>query len=456
MSSPERISDDTDDTDTVTSSGHPRPVAVPDLEVVAGPPQQPVIDPLRWPDVASVPSGRLHATVAQRLFLSIAARLDIQVISPERILGGGGRPGDPVMRLHQPQAFYRRIGNSGLIGFGESYMAGDWDADDLAGLLTVFAREMATLIPPRLQRLRDVVVQHQPRLHHGTTAASKRNIAHHYDLSNELFALFLDPTLSYSSALFEEQPGANRLIPNAGRLDLEAAQVRKVERLLDVVATGPGMSLLEIGSGWGELAIRAAQRGACVTTITLSERQRDLARERAQAAGVAERVDVQLCDYRAVHGTYDAVVSVEMIEAVGAEFWPIYFRTLDDRLRPGGRVGLQAITMPDDRMRASRDTFTWIQKYIFPGGLIPSVPAIERHVAKDTTLTVVDRHSFGLHYARTLAVWRETFEAEADAVDALGFDHVFRRMWSLYLAYSEAGFRSGYLDVHQYVFAKER
>jgi cyclopropane-fatty-acyl-phospholipid synthase len=165
-------------------------------------------------------------------------------------------------------------------------------------------------------------------------------------------------------------------------------------------------------------------------------------------------VDIQLCDYRDATGQYDAVVSVEMIEAVGAEFWPIYFRTLDERLKPGGKVGLQAITMPDDRMLASRDTFTWIQKYIFPGGLIPSIQAIERHVSRDTTMSVLDRHSFGLHYARTLAIWRETFEARAEEVDALGFDATFRRMWSLYLAYSEAGFRSGYLDVYQYVFTK--
>ncbi|MCW2549821.1 MAG: Cyclopropane-fatty-acyl-phospholipid synthase [Mycobacterium sp.] len=412
------------------------------------------IDPKRWPDVARVPGGRIRAGIAERLVVSVFKRLQLQVLLPDGQVQGGGRPGDPVMRIRRPDDFYRRVAASGLIGFGESYMAGDWDADDLAGLLTVFAHEMSTLIPPRLQRLRDVVVQHQPHLHRGTTQASKRNISHHYDLSNELFALFLDPTLSYSSALFEPAPGANRLLPHATRDDLETAQIRKLERLLDVVGVGSGMSVLEIGSGWGELAIRAAMRGANVTTITLSERQRELALRRVAAAGVADRVDIQLCDYRDATGQYDAVVSVEMIEAVGAEFWPIYFRTLDERLVPGGKVGLQAITMPDDRMRASRDTFTWIQKYIFPGGLIPSIQAIERHVAHDTTLSVLDRRSFGLHYARTLALWRESFEAQADAVEDLGFDGTFRRMWSLYLAYSEAGFRSGYLDVYQYVFTK--
>ena len=329
--------------------------------------------------------------MAKRLIEGVLGRLDLQVLLPEGKVIGGGRIGDPVMRLLRPEAFYRRVGASGLIGFGEAYMAGDWDADDLSGLLTVFAHEMATLIPPKLQRLRDIVVQHQPRLHRGTTTATKRNISHHYDLSNELFALFLDPTLSYSSAIFEETPGANRLPPQADASNLESAQVRKIERLLDGVGAGPGMTLLEIGTGWGELALRAAKRGAKVTSITLSEQQRDLALERVAAAGVADRVDIQLCDYRDVAGQYDAIVSVEMIEAVGGEFWPVYFRTLDEHLLPGGKVGLQAITMPDDRMQASRDTFTWIQQYIFPGGLIPSVQAIERNIAKHTTMTVLDR-----------------------------------------------------------------
>jgi cyclopropane-fatty-acyl-phospholipid synthase len=412
------------------------------------------VDASRWPDIATLPEGRLRTQVAKRLIEGVLGRLELQVLLPEGQVIGGGRIGDPVMKLLRPEAFYRRVGASGLIGFGEAYMAGDWDAEDLSGLLTVFAHEMATLIPPKLQRLRDIVVQHQPRLHRGTTTATKRNISHHYDLSNELFALFLDPTLSYSSAIFEETPGANRLPPQADASNLESAQVRKIERLLDGVGAGPGMTLLEIGTGWGELALRAATRGATVTSITLSEQQRDLALERVAAAGVADRVNIQLCDYRDVAGQYDAIVSVEMIEAVGGEFWPVYFRTLDEHLLPGGKVGLQAITMPDDRMQASRDTFTWIQKYIFPGGLIPSVQAIERNIAKHTTMTVLDRHEFGLHYAQTLAVWRESFEAHREEVDALGFDATFRRMWSLYLAYSEAGFRSGYLDVYQYIFAK--
>jgi cyclopropane-fatty-acyl-phospholipid synthase len=438
----------------VTTTAEPNP-SVSTAPAAAAPLRTHSIDARRWADVAAVPERPVRAWIAERLFRRIVKQLPLRVAFPQGEVIGGAGADLPVMRLHNPSAFFQRLGATGLIGFGEAYMAGDWEADDLSGVLTGFGRQMAALVPPRLQRLRDVVVQHQPRRHRGTASASRRNISHHYDLSNELFALFLDPTLTYSSALFEAVPGANRVAPTATAADLEAAQVRKVERLLDGVGAGPQTSLLEIGTGWGELALRAAQRGARVTSITLSQEQQTLARQRVQATGVADRVDIQLRDYRSTGGQFDAVVSVEMIEAVGAEFWPIYFRTLDARVRPGGRVGLQAITMPDDRMQASRDTFTWIQKYIFPGGLIPSVEAIEKAVATHTSLAVRDRFDFGLHYAETLKIWRETFETKADEVDALGFDTTFRRMWSLYLAYSEAGFRSEYLNVYQYVFAKQ-
>ncbi len=423
-------------------------------------PTSATVDAVTWPDVAKVPGGRFPATgaisarIAERLFRHVASRLAVRVRLPDGTAFGAGQPDAPVMVLRRPDAFYRRVGAGGLIGFGEAYMAADWDTDDLAGLLTIFAEHMATLVPPRLQRLRDVAVQHQPSRHRGDAAASRRNIAHHYDLSNSLFALFLDPTMTYSSALFDQPADANRVPPTAPASQLEEAQLRKIDRLLDATGVGAGTALLEIGTGWGELALRAARRGAQVTSITLSEEQQELARRRMAEAGVADRVDVQLCDYRSTTGLYDAVVSVEMIEAVGHEFWPVYFGVVNDRLRAGGRFGLQAITMPDDRMQASRDTFTWIQKYIFPGGLIPSVEAIERTVREHTTMTVRDRFGFGLHYAHTLELWRARFEARAGEVEALGFDAVFRRMWSLYLAYSEAGFRSGYLDVYQYVFTK--
>ncbi|MFF4631171.1 class I SAM-dependent methyltransferase [Streptomyces griseorubiginosus] len=402
-------------------------------------------DAARWPDVVAVPRpSRPRDTVTAALVRRALRGLPLRVrLAGSDDLGLGG----PVLQVHDPAAFHARIGTGGLVGFGESYMAGEWDAPDLVAALTVLAAHAADLIPAPLQRLRGLWAPRHPHEERNTPDGSRANISRHYDLSNDLFALFLDDTLSYSSAVFRGFPADRDL--------LAAAQHRKIDRLLDLADVGVGTRLLEIGTGWGELALRAAARGARVTSLTLSAEQRSLALQRVRAAGLEDRVSVELCDYREATGQYDAVVSVEMIEAVGAEFWPVYFRTLDARLAPGGRVALQAITMPHARMLASRDTFTWIHKYVFPGGLIPSTEAIE-HTARDhTALRLARRDAFGAHYAETLRLWRERFSERADEVAALGFDETFRRLWTFYLAYSEAGFRSGYLDVQQYLFTKE-
>ncbi len=403
------------------------------------------VDPERWPDVAAVPRASWPVrAVTESLVGRALRRLPLRVRSVGgTTLGLGG----PLIEVRDPDAFHARIGTRGLIGFGESYMAGEWDAPDLVGALTVLAAHAADLVPAPLQRLRGLWAPRQPDAQRNTPDGSRNNISRHYDLSNDLFAAFLDETLTYSSAVFRGFPADWSL--------LAAAQHRKIDRLLDLAEVGEGTRMLEIGTGWGELALRAAARGAHVTSLTLSEEQRALALERVREAGYAHRVSVELCDYRAARGTYDAVVSVEMIEAVGAEFWPVYFRTLDERLAPGGRVALQAITMPHQRMLAARDTHTWIQKYIFPGGLIPSTEAIEETAHDHTGLVVAARDGFGAHYADTLRLWRQRFTDRADDVAALGFDATFRRMWTFYLAYSEAGFRAGYLDVQQYLFIKE-
>jgi cyclopropane-fatty-acyl-phospholipid synthase len=224
-----------------------------------------------------------------------------------------------------------------------------------------------------------------------------------------------------------------------------------MDGILDQAGVRKGTRMLEIGSGWGALAVRAAQRGAHVTTITISQEQANLARARFAEAGpdVASRIDLQLMDYREVQGSYDAIVSVEMIEAVGEEYWPVYFSTIDEHLAPGGTVSIQAITMADHRYRATRNSYGWIQKYIFPGGLLPSPEAIDRTLAQHTTLAVTGRRSLGPHYARTLRMWRDRFDANWPAINAQGFDETFRRMWEFYLAYCEAGFTTGYLDVLQ-------
>ena len=406
-----------------------------------------------WPDIAKVPTNATRARIARVLFERVVRKLPLHVLLPDgRVLGAGGLTG-PVMRMRRPEAFYLRIGESGLVGFGEAFMAGDWETDDLAGVLEVFAAKVGELIPPSLQRLRDVALLRHPSSDAQTKSNQKKNIERHYDLSNDLFTLFLDDTMTYSSALFDSP---HQLRPTATFDDLADASRRKVDRLLDAAGVTEGSTVLEIGTGWGELALRAAGRGARVHSITLSVEQRELALDRVRAAGLDHLVTIDLCDYRDVQGTFDAVVSVEMIEAVGYQYWPEYFAVLDKHLKPGGKVGLQAITMPHDRMVASRDTFTWIHKYIFPGGLIPSVTAIEQSVFAHTSLRITDRFAFGQHYAETLRLWREQFEAHADQVAGLGFDDTFRKMWSLYLAYSEAGFASGYLDVYQFVFEKGR
>ena len=434
-------------------------------------PQRPVVDPVRWPDLVAT-RHRLRATlesaVARRLFLSVAHRLAVRVELEDRVVGGAADdPGAPVMHLRHPEAFFRAVGAKGLIGFGESYMTGDWDSPDLAAVLEVFAAEMATLVPAPLQALRAAYVARAPGTERNTTTNTRSNIARHYDLSNDMFATFLDEGLSYSSALFAAQERAGTPVageqvvvsePLAGEDaagTLADGQLRKIERVLDAAAVGPGSRVLEIGSGWGELAIRAAERGASVLTITLSSEQRDLARERVAAAGHADRVDVELLDYRLVEGRFDAVVSVEMIEAVGHEYWRDFFQTIDRLLAPGGRVALQAITMPHDRMLATRYTYTWINKYIFPGGFLPSTEAIDAITREHTGLRVVRRLSFGQHYARTLRLWDEQFADRLEQVRRLGFDDVFVRMWHFYLDYSRAGFSSGYLDVQQIELARE-
>jgi len=407
------------------------------------------VNAARWPDVAMIPDSRARAAVARALFRRVTARLPVRVVTAVGTTGGGGE-GAPRLLLHRPGDFYRRLGAGGLIGFGESYMAGDWDADNLPGLLSVFAARMTTLVPRPAQALRRWYMPRMPAAEDGTPDGARRNIQRHYDLSNDLFALFLDETMTYSAAEFDDLDGSlSPPLAEAKEDSLAKAQRRKVDRILDLAAVGPGSRVLEIGTGWGELAIRAARRGARVDSITLSQEQRELARGRAARAGVAGRVSINLRDYRDATGSYDAIVSVEMIEAVGDTYWPVFFATLDRLLAPGGRIGLQAITMAHDRMLATRNSYTWIHKYIFPGGVIPSARAIEREATR-ASLRVTARRAFGPHYARTLQLWRARFCQHASEVDALGFDAVFRRMWTLYLAYSEAGFRSGYLNVQQF------
>jgi cyclopropane-fatty-acyl-phospholipid synthase len=251
------------------------------------------VDAALWPDIARTPDKPFRARIAKALFERAANRLAITVELPDgRVLGTGG----PVMVIRNPAALYERLGSTGLVGFGEAYMAKDWDTDDLAAVLTVFAANVATVIPPRLQSFRKIAVLAQPKSERNTTTNSRSNISRHYDLSNDLFETFLDETLTYSSAIF---------VPNLEPTwaDLANAQRAKVDRLLDGVGVGAGTELLEIGTGWGELSLRAAARGARVTSLTLSSEQKALAEKRISDAGLSDRVSVELRDYRLQTGT---------------------------------------------------------------------------------------------------------------------------------------------------------
>jgi len=387
--------------------------------------------------------GMIARPIAARILRSIPVAVEL----PDGTPFGTDRSGSdvPVIQIVRPTSFFARLGRAPKIGFGEAYMAGDWRPApglDLGAALRPFAARIATAVPRPLQRVRTLVEQRVPRSQRNTLHGSRRNIEAHYDLSNDLFIAFLDPSLTYSSALFDStRPWADQT--------LEEAQLRKVDAVLDQAGVGAGTRVLEIGTGWGTLAIRAAQRGAHVTTLTLSREQAALAQGRVEAAGVAELVDIRLLDYREATGSYDAVVSVEMIEAVGEEYWATYFSTIDRLLAPGGTAVVQAILMAHERYLATRRSFSWIQKYIFPGGIIPSLHAIETTTAGHTTLRITATRHFGTHYAETLRRWRAAFTERWPQISGLGFDTTFRRMWEFYLAYSESGFDTGYLDVAQ-------
>jgi cyclopropane-fatty-acyl-phospholipid synthase len=335
---------------------------------------------------------------------------------------------------------------AGKIGFAESYMAGEWDAPDLVAVLECLALRVWTAVPRTVGWLRRLTEAEIPERETNNLPGASRNIARHYDLSDDLFETFLDETMTYSSALFD--PAGPEPQPPA------TAQRRKIDRLLDLAEVQAGTRLLEIGTGWGALALEGARRGASVTTVTLSENQAAFARQRAVDAGMADAVNVQLSDYRQITGTYDAIVSVEMIEAIGPKWWPVYFATLDCLLADNGIIGLQAIVMDHRRMLQTSRSWTWTRKYIFPGGTIPSLIAIQGDLDTHTRLRIVDQYRFGDSYARTLEIWRRRFAEQSRQVHALRFDEVFQRMWYFYLAQSEAAFRAKYLDVVQVILAR--
>jgi len=334
---------------------------------------------------------------------------------------------------------FARVLRSGDIGFAEGYLEGEWTTSNLPRLLTLLAANREPLDKPiyggvlgrLLHRLLDLARSN-------TRAGSRRNIAAHYDLGNDFYSLWLDRTMTYSSALFAGEPGRS----------LEDAQRAKLSRALDRLAPGGEGRILEIGCGWGSFAELAADRGYRLTGLTLSKAQ--LAYARARLDG---RATLQLRDYRDEHGHYDAVVSIEMIEAVGERWWPAYFGKIAEALPRGGRALVQAIVIDDALFARYRRGSDFIRRYVFPGGMLPSPSRIAGEAAR-AGLEVADAFAFGKDYARTLALWRERFLARWPEARALGYEERFRRLWEFYLAYCEAGFTAGSTDVVQYVLQK--
>jgi len=349
------------------------------------------------------------------------------------VLDGRARPElNATVEVHSGR-FWRMLATGGSVGAGEAYMAGLWDSPELVGVVRVLAANRAAMdrMDQGSARLYAWLLKGLHRLARNTIPGSRRNISAHYDLGNDFFSRWLDRRMQYSSALFLDSAES-----------LDQAQLNKLERIARRLQLGADDHLLEIGTGWGGLAVFMAERTGCrVTTTTISAEQYRDACRRVRAAGLEDRVEVLMADYRELDGTYDKVVSVEMIEAVGADFLETYLETIRDRLAPEGLALIQAITIEDYRYDNALKSVDFIKRYIFPGSFIPSISAIAAAMRRATDLGLLELFDFGESYALTLRHWRERFEAEWDALAGMGFDEAFRRRWRFYLAYCEGGFR---------------
>jgi len=360
-----------------------------------------------------------------------------------RVFGDSGSPMRATLRVKRAD-FFKRVLLWGDVGFGEAYQAGDFETDDLTALIRLFIENGETMEVENTRWALWGKVRNRLRhlMNKNSLAGSRRNIYAHYDLGNDFFSLFLDPTMMYSCAKFE-----------AGD-DLEAAQRRKVNAILDKARVQAGDHVLEIGSGWGTLASEAVKRGAKVTTLTISQRQLEHCRARFEREGISDRAEVRFCDYRKAEGSYDKIVSIEMIEAVGHEFLGAFFATCDRLLKRDGLVVIQGITIPDQRYEAYRRGCDWIQKHVFPGALLPSLTAMCDALTQNTNLVVEDVENIGIHYSRTLREWREALVAKKEQVRAQGFDEAFLRTWEYYFSYCEAGFATRTLGDLQLVLTR--
>jgi len=378
-------------------------------------------------------------------------RLYLTLSSGEQVVIGNGDSHIAASIVVNNDEFYKRIILYGDIGFGEAYVDGLWDTENITNVINwvllnienapgVSGSKIQT-ISLNLLKLYNKISHFRRR---NTVEGSRKNISEHYDLNNDFFASFLDPTMTYSSAYFYRDG-----------LSLEEAQLAKYERLCRQLHLKPSDHVLEIGSGWGGNAIYMAKTYGCkVTSLTISEEQRKLAVERVEAEGLSGRVNILLKDYRAMEGTFDKIVSVEMLEAVGFNFMDVYFKKCHQLLKKNGILAIQVITSPDSRYESLRKGVDWIQKHIFPGSLLPSVGAINQSINRTGDLTLVDLKDIGLDYAKTLKLWYDSFNASLAKVKSLGFDDTFIRKWNYYLCYCEAAFAMRNINVMHLVYSR--
>jgi cyclopropane-fatty-acyl-phospholipid synthase len=356
----------------------------------------------------------------------------------------GDLPGpDANITIHNPLKIIRKLSRDGDIGFAEAYMQGDWDTDNLSDFLywatlnleTLSAHIEANRFVQLFNRLRHLTRRNSQR-------GSRRNISAHYDLGNDFYQLWLDSTMTYSSAVFTDENDT-----------LEQAQSQKYEQLLASLNATPGQHILEVGCGWGGFAEHAAKQGYQVTGVTLSTEQLDWATQRIADAGLSDLVDLRLQDYRNIEDQFDHIVSIEMFEAVGESYWPSFFDTLFARLKPGGRIALQTITISHAYFDQYRQNVDFIQRYIFPGGMLPSPEVFADHV-EQAGLSLEHAKSYGKDYEKTVLAWHQRFNDVVHQVEHLGYDAAFIRMWRYYLSYCEAGFKDGRTSVYQYLMSK--
>ena len=397
-------------------------------------------------------SGVLPPNVptAVKLFIGLLSRLKsghLQIITPEgnqMMFGDLHQPPSATLKINDWRACARII-SAGDIGFAECLEA-DWvSTPDLTALLRLALKNEAAL--QRMVnggRISTLWYRLKHWLRPNTREGSRRNIHAHYDIGNDFYQRWLDPSFTYSSAVFHGDYS----------ISLEQAQANKYQRIIDELKLKAGDHVLEIGCGWGGFAEHAGKQGIRITGITISPAQLAIAKERVQKNNLTELVDLQLCDYRDLTGQFDAVVSIEMFEAVGERFWAEYFKTVSARLKSGGNALIQSITILERDFERYRSSTDFIQQYIFPGGMLPSIEIFQK-LANDHGLEVIDTFTFGLDYARTLLEWRKTFMEKIAEVKAQGFDDEFIRTWEFYLAYCEAGFRAGNIDVAQFTLVKK-